>query len=80
MAVKFFMYSQDQFNEKNSILKERGKEFVPGIVVVDGAKKQFTALTNSPVLERFMDAKVVTQGEVDSFVYSMPKTVKKTGV
>ena len=78
MAVKFFMYSQEQFMEKNKVVRERNKEFVPGMVVVNGTKKPFTALTNSPVLERFMDAKIVAQGETESFVYSMPKTIKRT--
>ena len=77
MAIKYFIYSQDQYNEKNTVLKARNKEFVPGIIVVDGTKKNFTALSLTPTLERFVDSKIIAQGDPDSFVYSMPKTVKR---
>jgi hypothetical protein len=74
---RYFLYSQEQFNEKNEILKNSNKEFVCGTVVVNGSKKQFTNLSNSSSLPRFIDAKVIAKGDPSKMVYTMPKTVKK---
>lgn len=76
MADKYFLYSQDQFNEKNSILEKSNKVFVPGTVVVNGTKKNFTMLSSSQTIPRFFDAKVVAKGDPSNFTYTMPKTEK----
>ena len=38
----YFLYSREQFDEKNQILAKSGKQFVAGYVVVNGIKKDFT--------------------------------------
>ena len=77
MAYKYFLYSQDQIKEKDDVLKASGKKFVPGTVVVNGVKKQFTQLSNTPTMPRFIDTKVIAQGEQSNFTYTLPKSENK---
>ena len=77
MAYKYFLYSQDQIQEKESVLNTSGKTFVPGTVVVNGVRKQFTQLSNSATMARFIDTKVVAQGELSTFTYTLPRSEKK---
>lgn len=77
MAYKYFLYSDEQLKEKNSIMEKAGKIFEPGVVVVNGTRRRFTQLSDKPSLARFIDTKVIAEGEVNEFVYSMPKNVKR---
>lgn len=76
MSEKYFLYSQDQFNEKKQILEKSNKTFIPGSVVVNGIKKDFTMLSDTATIPRFYDAKVIAKGNPSNFTYTMPKTVK----
>ena len=73
MAYKYFLYSRDQVNEQNQILSNRSKSFTPGVVVVNGVKKQFSQISSSPDMPRFIDTKIVAEGEEKSFTYEKPK-------
>ena len=73
MAYKYFLYSKDQLDEQNNILAKRNKSMTPGIVVVNGIKKQYTQLSSSSTIDRFFDAKIVAEGEESSFTYEKPK-------
>lgn len=73
MAYKYFLFSKEQFDEHTEILAKRGMTFVPGTVVVNGAKKQFTQLSNSPTLHRFIDTKIIAEGEESTFKFEKPK-------
>ena len=77
MAQKYFLYSQEQFDEKNTILSKSNKQFVAGNVVVNGKSKKFTKLSNTPTIDRFIDTQIIAYGETSKFVYTMPKTTKK---
>lgn len=77
--MRYFIYSQDQYNEKNNILKKQNKKFVAGVVVINGSKKNFTTLSSKPTLERFYDGKIVAQVEDEKVLtYTDPKTIKIT--
>lgn len=75
--IKYFLYSHEQFKEKNLILAKSNKEFVPGVVIVNGVRKNFTALSSTPTLPRYFDTQVVASGEIENFTYTRPFTVKK---
>ena len=75
--IKYFLYSEEQLQERNSILIKQGKEFVPGTVYVGNARKQFTQIANTPTIERFIDTKVVAKGNINKTKYVMPKTKRK---
>lgn len=76
---KYFMYSDDQFKERNNVLKKTGKEFQPGIVVVNGKRKEFTQMTDVPKIPRFFDSKIVAKGYLNQITYELPKNVKRKG-
>lgn len=77
--TKYFLYSDEQIDEKNKILSKASKEFEPGVVVVNGVKKRFTQLSSSPDMPRFVDTKVIASGELDNFVYTMPSSTTRKG-
>ena len=74
----YFLYSREQFNEKNDILSKSGKQFIPGTVIVDGIKKEFTTLSKKPEIPRYIDTRIVASGEPKDFTYTNPKTEKKS--
>lgn len=78
MAEVYFLYSQEQLNEKNAILNKSGKEFVPGTVVLGGVKRNFTTLSSKSEIPRFFDTQIVARGEISNFTYTLP-IVKKKG-
>ncbi len=78
--VKYFLYSDEQIKEKNSILARTGKMFEPGTIVVSGKKVKFSQITNDiSTMSRFPDAKLIASGEESTFTYVMPKTSPKKG-
>ena len=75
----YFLYSEEQFKEKNEILIKAGKSFETGTVVVNGNRKKFTQLSSNPKLPRFIDTTIVAEGYIDQFIYNEPKVVKRRG-
>lgn len=76
-GYKYFLYSEEQIKEKNQALSKTGKVYEPGTVVVNGARKKFTQLSNTNNMPRYIDTKIVAEGEVSGIVYTMPKTSRK---
>ena len=77
MAYKYFLYSKEYLDEQTSILSKRGKVFTPGTVVVNGIRKQFTQMSSSATIPRFVDIKIVAEGDDSSFKYDKPKIERK---
>ena len=78
MANVYFLYSDEQIKEKNTILAQTNKQFEPGTVTIQGRKVKFTQLsTNADALARFADNKIIASGEESSFTYTKPKSVYK---
>ena len=77
--IMYFLYSTEQYKEKNNILNKAGKVYTPGTVVVNGQKKSYTQLSSKKVIERFIDAKVVAEGNPKSMIYTEPKVTRKRG-
>ena len=75
----YFLYSEEQFKEKNSILASTGKSFSPGTVVVNGKRQKFTQIATEPKIDRFIDSIVVAEGYIDSFTYTEPTNSRKRG-
>ena len=81
MADKYvyFLYSDEQFREKNKILEKTGKVFEPGTVIVNGTRQKFTQINTTPTLPRFIDAKVVAEGYSDQFTFTDTRVMSKRG-
>ena len=77
--TKYFLYSDEQIKEKNAILARSDKEFVPGIVTMNGKKVKYSQLSDTAAMPRFVDTKVIASGELNDFTYTLPQTVPKRG-
>lgn len=73
----YFLYSEEQIKEKNTILAKTGKKFVPGSVYVGMSRKLFTQLSDKDYIDTYIDTKVVAKGYKNQMKFDMPKTVKK---
>ena len=76
---KYFLYSDEQIKEKNKILKQTGKMFEPGTVIVNGTRKKFTQLSDKPSMPRFIDTKIVAEGDTEEKTFTLPKNIKLKG-
>lgn len=75
----YFLYSEEQFKEKNKILAQAGKEFSAGTVVVNGARKKFTQMSTESSITRFIDTKIIAEGYQDSMTFTKPIIQNKKG-
>ena len=76
----YFLYSDEQIKEKNKILANCGKQFVPGTVTVQGKRSTFTQISNSPNIDRFIDTKVIASfNNVEEATYIAPTTTAARG-
>lgn len=80
MDYRYFIYSEEQFKEKNEILAKTGKTFCPGTVVVNGTRKKFTQISTKPTLPRFIDTRIITEGYLDQITYTDSYIENKRGV
>lgn len=77
----YFLYSGDQIKEKNKILANRNKQFVPGTVSVENKRCKFTHISQTPEIPRFIDAKIVASFEsLDKATYISPSITSLKGV
>ena len=77
MATMYFLYSDEQIKEKNQVLARSDKQFVPGVVALNGQKLKYSQLSSSPKMDRYVDAKVVASGELNDFTYTKPGSAPK---
>lgn len=76
--LHYFLYSQEQINEKDRVEAKRGKRFVCGTVSVGNQSEKFSHLSTKPSLgNRYPDCKIVAKGYLSEMRYSMPKTDAK---
>lgn len=57
----YFLYSETQEKERNTIENKLGRVFVPGVVVINGQRNYFTELSRKNT-NRYADTKVVAEG------------------
>lgn len=79
-SYKYFLYSNEQLNQKNEILKKVGKSFEAGTVLINGTRKKFTYISDKPTIPGFIDSEVVAEGDIDTYVFTKPKNVIRQGV
>ena len=69
----YFLHSDEQIKEKNNILANCGKQFVPGTVTVQGKRTTFTQISNSPIIDRFIDTKNMSRREKANYLKEYTK-------
>lgn len=65
----YFLYSEQQHNEREAIEKTMSRVFTPGSVVVNGRKRIFTEISKKP-RNRYPDSTIVAQGFRSNMVYT----------
>ena len=75
MGTKYFMYSRSQLDLRKKLEVKNGRTFVPGNVIINGVKKQYTELSNTPKNNKFSDSIIVWSGDISTVKYTEPTTV-----
>lgn len=65
----YFLYSETQEKERKAIEARMGKLFIPGVVVVNGQRSNFTELSRKNN-NRYSDTRVVAEGWKSKMVYT----------
>lgn len=65
----YFLYSETQEKERNTIENKLGRVFVPGVVVVNGQRNYFTELSRKNT-NRYADTKVVAEGWRSKMIFT----------
>lgn len=77
MAYKYFLYSQQQVDDRNTVLDRMNRIFVLGTVITGGKKKEFSAMSDKPELPRYTDVRIVAEGDTDNMTYIMPSSTQR---
>jgi len=70
---RYFMFSAEQLRLKKEIESKIGRIFVPGTIIVNGGKKQYTEMCTNPNSTRFSDSTIVASGDIRKITYTEPK-------
>lgn len=70
--IKYFFFSNKQLEFFRSQEAKMGKVYKPGQVIVKGATKPFTEMSNNSTLVRFPDAKLVISGDIENIKFTPP--------
>ena len=76
-SYKFFLYSQQQVNDQNARLDKMNRVVKLGTVISGGKKLEFSALSDKPELPRYADVRIIAEGDISNFVYTMPTSIQK---
>ena len=79
-GYKYFLYSEEQNKEKNNILNKTGYVFEPGTIIINGSRKKFTSISDKNSIPRFIDTKIIAEGNVENMTYIEPKKTKRKGI
>ena len=76
-GYKYFLYSYEYLKSRNSIEEKIGKTFVCGTVVVNGTLKEFNIISNQPTINRYPDARIIAEGNIETMKYTDISTKPK---
>lgn len=68
-SYKYFLYSRQQFLLRTEVEAKLGKTYIPGKVMYKGRWRDFTEISDTPTNNKFSDAKVITEGDLDKIQY-----------
>ena len=72
-SYKYFLYSNDQYKQRESVEKNIGKIYTAGQVLVNGRWKNYTEISSNPA-NSFSDAKIVAEGDISDIKYTKAKS------
>lgn len=65
----YFLYSDQQFKERTAVEKKMSRIFVPGTVIINGRKRNFTEMSKKSS-NRYPDCKVIAEGYKSKMTYT----------
>lgn len=75
----YFVYSTTYVKERNEIENKMGKVFVPGTVVVNGSRNEYSFITEMLDYNRYPDLRVIAEGNLNTFTYTNSYSKPKRG-
>ena len=69
-GYKYFLYSYEYLKSRNIIEEKVGKTFVCGTVIVDGSLKEFNIISDTPTINRYPDARIIVEGDIENIKYT----------
>lgn len=70
MAIYNFYYSKSQYEERKNIEANAGYVFIPGTVIINGSKKQYTEMSTGSVIKKYSDTIYLGSGDIDKIIYT----------
>ena len=64
----YFLYSQQQVDDKNELLDKMNRKFQLGTVIFNGKKREYSSMSDKPELPRYADIRIVSEGDTDKLV------------
>lgn len=73
----YFLYSQQQVDDKNELLDKMNRKLQLGTVIYNGKKREYSSMNDKPELPRYADVRIIAEGDTDKLVYTPPRSVQK---
>jgi hypothetical protein len=74
-TYRYFIYSSEQMEFQKKMEEKAGRNYQVGTVIASGKKRPFTELSKTGE-SNYSDAKIIAEGEIKKFKYTLPKGVK----
>ena len=69
-GYKYFLYSYEYLKNRNAMEEKVGRVFECGTVIVDGALREFNIISSKPTMNRYPDARIVAEGDIETMKYT----------
>ncbi len=74
---RYFLFSQQFIADKNKVYDKINKTMVLGSVIYNGSRREYCALSATPTLHNYTDARVVAEGDITKISHTQPTTKQK---
>lgn len=68
---RYFLFSQEQYLLRSRMEESLGKTYIPGKVLSKGRWRDFTEISLTPSNNKYADAKIVAEGNLEDLKYKM---------
>lgn len=74
-GYRYFLSSAAYNADKDAAEKKFGKQFVPGTVISNGSRKEFSFISTTANNSLYSDTKIVAEGRIEEMKYTNPSSV-----
>lgn len=76
-GYKYFLFSASYNANRDEAEKIFGRQFVPGTVIVNGSKREFSFISDTPNNTIHSDTRVIAEGDIEQMKYTKPSTAQR---